>query len=337
MSAFHSVEIPEGPAVRQFLSKNNWPEGLQDTFLRGIVHYPVRYILVDDSTSMGEKDTYRLVGDSTKSVVECTRWEDLKDSLQFVADLAEVADAKTVFRFLNKGDTITVGVKEPKNLVELKSALEGQQLFDGTPLCKHIKEVAYEIKSMKWELEKNKQKAVVVITTDGISSDGDVKEALKLLEGLPVWVVYKLCTEVIIPVSYWHNVAKSINVECDVLDCLHAEAMEIQEFNQWLVYGIPLQHLREFGIFHPELDHLDDHSVDKDHMRIALSAILGGDIADYPDPETNWDAFKSLVQSKLAKTSNVWDPRRCKMKPWVSLNKLGQIYGDQKAANCSIM
>ncbi len=42
---------------------------------------------------------------------------------------------------------------------------------------------------MEPELRANKQQACVVIATDGEATDGDIADAMKPLQDLPVWVV----------------------------------------------------------------------------------------------------------------------------------------------------
>ncbi len=47
---------------------------------------------------------------------------------------------------------------------------------------------------MEHELREYGQKATVVIATDGEATDGDVSDAMRPLQNLPVWVVIRLCT-----------------------------------------------------------------------------------------------------------------------------------------------
>ena len=72
-----------------------------------------------------------------------------------------------------------------------------------TPLCKHINEIAAQVRSMEPALKANGHKAAIIICTDGESSDGDVAAALNQLHDLPVWVVIRLCTDEEKVVNYW--------------------------------------------------------------------------------------------------------------------------------------
>ena len=63
-----------------------------------------------------------------------------------------------------------------------------------------------------------------MIATDGLSSDGDVLNALKPLEQLPVWLIVKLCTDDESIVDYWNQVDQNLEVPMDVLDDFRSEA-----------------------------------------------------------------------------------------------------------------
>ena len=103
--------IKEIPAVREYLRKNHWPEGLQDTLLRGLNKYTRRYIIADDSGSMMASDGAHLLGEGNKQqMVACSRWTELTTSMKFHAKLAEVAEAKTEFRLLNQPEPIMLGL-----------------------------------------------------------------------------------------------------------------------------------------------------------------------------------------------------------------------------------
>jgi hypothetical protein len=129
------------------------------------------------------------------------------------------------------------------------------------------------------------------LATDGESSDGDVAEAMKPLEHLPVWVVIRLCTndersgvheasyEYVLSncpviyriVNYWNNVDNMIEVEMDVLDDFASEAEEIHVHNPWFTYGEPMHRIREFGIPMKALDLIDEKPLPGDSIRIVAS------------------------------------------------------------------
>ena len=150
--------------------------------------------------------------------------------------------------------------------------------------------------------------AVIVVATDGQSSDGDVLKAMKPLERLPVWVVIRLCTNDEKIVRYWSDIDSNLELDIDVLDDLQSEATEVRSANKWLRYGVPMQRLREFGISTKEFDLLDERSLTSEQMRLCVSSILGGSLEDYPHPEVDWPAFQTFVERKLRSEGMVWSP-----------------------------
>lgn len=54
------VPINEAGA-REFLSSQNWPSGLQDTFVKNLHKLPMRFFICDDSGSMVANDGHKLV------------------------------------------------------------------------------------------------------------------------------------------------------------------------------------------------------------------------------------------------------------------------------------
>jgi hypothetical protein len=126
---------------------------------------------------------------------------------------------------------------------------------------------------MESQLRANAQKAVVVIATDGESSDGDIAHAMKPLEQLPVWVVIRLCTDDDKIVDYWNNIDRNLELEMDILDDIVGEAKEIYEFNDWLVYTEPLHRLREWGVNLKELDLIDEARLSPEQMRVVCGLL----------------------------------------------------------------
>ena len=319
--------------LHDFLNQHQWPRGLQEHLIKGFQRTPIRFMIIDDSGSMSYSDGNKIVGSGASSkLVTCTRWSELSTSMTFHAELAEAADAKTEFRLLNMAAPIMLGLgtdNDGVNLRQLKGYFNNGP-GGGTPLCRHIREVTQEIQEIADSLRANGQKAVIIIATDGQSSDGDVLTAMRPLQALPVWVVIRLCTDEDEVVNYWNSVDGQLELDIDVLDDFCAEASEVHENNKWLTYGLPLQRFREFGTTLKEIDLLDESRLTSEQIRNMMPVILGGSRDSYPHPEANYDEFVRRVQEKLDNELQTWCPLKKRMMPWVRINRL-------QTGKCTVM
>ena len=163
-----------------FLKARQWPTNLIKTLCRDNKEIWKRYFIVDDSGSMNANDGTRLVG---ARAITCTRWAEQKEAIAFHGELAYQSLSACEFRFLNQPQPICVGMMEDngESLNLLRGVLSGGP-NGGTPLCRHIREIAAEVRKMAPILQQSREKAIVVIFTDGQPSDGNVADALKLLE-----------------------------------------------------------------------------------------------------------------------------------------------------------
>jgi hypothetical protein len=176
------LEIDEHTADK-FLSKYSWPKGLREIVIRGCRKVPLRFFLVDDSGSMIINDGKRLVSQgNTARLIKCTRWAELTESMLFLAELSESLQVVSDFRLLNGADPVLVGLGDDdgESLRFFREVLN-ESPAGPTPLCTHIEAIVQCISSVEQELRANNQKAVVMIATDGESSDGNVAEALRPL------------------------------------------------------------------------------------------------------------------------------------------------------------
>lgn len=100
----------------------------------------------------------------------------------FMAELSNSFGVVSEFRLLNGAEPVLVGLEEDgdESMRFLREVLNDNPAGP-TPLCTHITAVVACIQSVEKELRANNQKAVVVIATDGESSDGNVAEALRPL------------------------------------------------------------------------------------------------------------------------------------------------------------
>jgi hypothetical protein len=97
----------------------------------------------------------------------------------------------------------------------------------------------------------------VVLATDGIPSDwqgyggddvtNEFVSALKELEGLPVWVVIRLCTDEGNVTDFYNKLDGLLDLNLEVLDDFLGESKEVQQKNPWLNYALPMHRCRELG------------------------------------------------------------------------------------------
>ena len=64
---FRMISINEHGA-KEYLTANGWPVGLQATATRSMMKFPIRFMIIDDSGSMGSSDGNRVIRSGDKCV-----------------------------------------------------------------------------------------------------------------------------------------------------------------------------------------------------------------------------------------------------------------------------
>ena len=134
---------------------------------------------------MLKQDGHRLIEKAGKIVFEeCSRWAEVSESITILAHHAHVACTPVEIRLLNKAQPVMIGQEgeSEESLAALRLALSTEPA-GLTPVCKQIREVIESVKAMKAELEASNKIALLIIITDGESTDGDVADMIKPLEG----------------------------------------------------------------------------------------------------------------------------------------------------------
>jgi hypothetical protein len=159
---------------------------------------------------------------------------------------------------LNKQKVVVVGQSNDggENLARALALLSEAPRAD-SPICKAVNEVVTKMRAMEAGLRESGKKALLVILTDGASSDGDVVAALKPLEGMPVQIIIRVSTDDNVVIEYWNNVNTSIDINVLMLDEIEHEGVQIEEVNSWLTYGPALHRAREYGAALSFLDNVD--------------------------------------------------------------------------------
>jgi hypothetical protein len=327
----------DAQGTADFLRAHKWNAGLTDTFLRNLQRMPIRYIIADDSGSMVASDGHILMKDSlgNERLVGSSRWSELCEALRFHAGVARAANAPTEFRTLNSLAPILVGTADPEGLEYYRflDFLKNSSPGGSTPLCKHVGEIVAKIRQLAPALRAANQRACVAIYSDGEATDGDLVEAMKPLQSLPVWVVVRLCTDEQRVVDLWNNLDTQLEISMDVLDDWRGESLEVFSGNPWLNYCEPIHRCREFGLELKEFDMLDSNLLSFEQLRSFCAFLYGGSVDSFPHPEISWSDFVSRVEAENDKLPKIWNPRTGQAENWISISKLKSAYGK---SSCSI-
>ena len=258
----------------------------------------------------------------------CSRWEEVTHSLQIIASCADCAQTPLEIRLLNKADPIMIGqsLDDSVSLAAIKNLIT-MEPSGLTPICKQIRFIIDRIKSMKDELISNNRIVVLIIMTDGESTDGSVADTLKPLEGLPVQIIIRICTDESDVSEYWHDVNAQLDINIQVLDDLEATSTVVSEYNTWLTYGEPLHIAREFGMMLPAFNVLDERLLTRTEIGNVARVLLEGG-ANFPDADTNWESFLLSVKHSLEQTKNVFCPIKKTLCPWLDVEILSKYTPD---------
>jgi len=338
----HNIPLNESKA-RNFLLSQNFPPGFATAFVKNAELVPIRFFICDDSGSMNENDGNKLITTKAGAIrsVQCSRWEELKESIAFHAELAHESNSLTEFRFLNGPPSIIVGdfERDPDGcgLRALRKVLDSGP-SGGTPLCLHVREITKQIQIAAERLRAANQVACITICTDGMCSDGDLVQAMKPLERLPCWIVIKLCTDDDQIVQYWNGVDGQLELDMDVLDDYESEGKEVMGVNPWLVYGLQLHRLREWGFkLLKELDMMDERMLSPNQMLNVMCLLYDKKPSDFNSVQGDPLEFKRDLKRVMNTIPAAYNPLTKTVGSWVNYRQVKRSYNLPTSSKCSIM
>ena len=335
----------------QFLREQGFTQGLAEALNKNKRSFALSIWVVDNSGSMATNDGHRIVEqrgskDGVLKFVNCSRWTEMQQTVEYHTQMAALLQAPTTFYLLNdpgpvagpqqfsiadKGDAARID----HDLAVAQQVMMHAQPMGCTPLVQCIQEIRDRIRTLAPQLQG--QKVAVVLATDGLPANPNGKytefvkqqfiETLRELEELPVWVVVRLCTDEEDVVEFWNNLDSQLELSLEVLDDYAAEAKEVYKFNKWLTYGLPLHRMREMGFHHRIFDLMDERRLSKDELREFCRILFGRGMDEAPDPEADWKGFVQVIARMQTKVKKQYNPYTQCMEPWIDLKKLNKEFG----------
>lgn len=329
------------------------PAGLRKTLISN-AHDTIakRFWIIDNSGSMSLSDGHLTSVDHGNHDAEsCTRWDEVSETVSCHAQLASALAAPTEFRLLNppkhggpliRGPQrfrVGYGLNSQKqrakdcklaNSIMLRNSPSGR-----TPIAETIKDIRRDIVQMLPQL--GDSKVCIVIATDGCNYNAqnaglevneeernqEMVEALESLQGLPVCVVVRLCTDHKPVVGFYNSLDENSRIDIDVLDDHIAEADEVFEHNPWLNYALVLHRMREMGQDCRLFDLLDERPLTQKEVREFCVILFGKENLRDGD----WKSFVNNLDHFQRKERKHWNPNTKTLTPWINTSHLMSMEG----------
>lgn len=346
----HADMEPLSPDTLSILCDQGYTRGLAEAMHRNKRAFALSIWIVDNSGSMQTRDGHKIIPQKGGgfSMTDCSRWSEMQQTVEYHTRMAALLQAPTVFRLLNDPGRLA-GPRQfsiaqrgaqfvDEDLAVAQSTMMNTQPGGVTPLTHHIRDIRNEIMAMEQQLRNEGTKVAIILATDGLPTDmhgycndyvkQEFKEAMRSLEGLPVWVVVRLCTDEESVVQYWNDLDSQMEFNLETLDDFCSEAAEVHQHNSWFTYGLPLHRMREMGFYHRVFDTLDERKLAKDELREFMRILFGpGLIDEAPEPESDFKTFSEIVAQQVGHENKQWCSVHKKLMPWIDVKKLNKEYG----------
>ncbi|CAB9517623.1 expressed unknown protein [Seminavis robusta] len=343
---------PQESHANQITATKGFPQGL----IQAISHYintiPLRIWVIDNSASMQVADGHKIVGSTFQNftTTDCSRWDEAQEEVAFHAYMSGCLGVPTRFNLVNTpvsksgvqlNRSFSIFENGPARVQQdLQTAgnVMGQILPIGpaTPLAYHIRQIQAMVSQMAPKLVSEGKAVSVILATSGVPTDNhgnhgpavvqDFVQALRSLEGLPILIVVRLCTDDETVVDFYNTLdAMSTNLSYDVVDDFFGEAIEVYLKNPWLNYGMPLHRFRQFGFNIPVFDEIDERALSFPELR-QFCAFFFPMQQPWPDPAAQWPSFLRALAMVLAREKMHFNPVTKSLGPWIDLRRLHFVY-----------
>jgi hypothetical protein len=329
------------PDQLQYLQSQGYSSGMIQAFLKQKASFPTRIWILDNSAAMNVRDAHIVRGNFQN--VDATRWEELQDCVAYHADLAARFGLATRYALLNR-PSLNVGpqyfsLHQTGNVVHeqtvLNQVLTRTQPNGPTPITAQLNILRDFVCTSAPELRARNQLIPIVLATQGLPTDeaGQTSphviqqfvQTLQSFEQLPVWFVFRMCTDDEKTFEFYNSLDAKLDIGCDVLDDFYGEALEVYLRNPWLTYGLALHRYRETGNQVPVLDEIDERALTLSELRDLCYFLFN--VTTLPDPAVDWYGFIQTVKDCLSRESSQWNPVTKSVMPWINLPQLDSMYG----------
>ena len=331
------------------------PFGLRQVLLQSLDLYKKRIWIIDNSGSMALHDGHSIltqdkkeaatVGNNSTALATCTRWAEVVETVNCHAMLAASIQAPTEFRLLNPAQNgpqsfrVGFGRAAMKDCQRMQRSLARNAPQGQTPLAGAVAKLRNEIVQMLPELHANGQKVAVVIATDGcnynknnidgnddqmsqVQRNRELLAALKSLQGLPVTVAVRLCTDYGPVMDFYNTLDESLSedrfgIDIDVLDDYLAEAAQVYHNNPWLNYALVLHRMREMGQESALFDLLDERPFTRAEIKEFCTLLFG-----VPEWPADWNEFLQVLHARQVLEKPQINPQTQSLAPWVDVRQL---------------
>ena len=329
------------------------PSGLRQTLMantQSAIHK--RFWIVDNSGSTSLDDGHCLLTSNDNGDEECSRWDEISETVESHIHLASSLGAPSEFRLLNPPKNggplvrgphrfrVGYGLNTPsqasKDRKRARNIMLRNEPSGRTPLPDSIREVRRDIIDMLPTLEEEGSKVCIVIATDGQNTNKhncgievqeeerqeDLVAALDSLRGLPVCVVIRLCTDWQPTLTFYNELDKRLDwLDIDVLDDHISEAEEVFEHNPWLTYARPLHRMREMGQDCRYFDLLDERPFCRREVKEFCALLFGCSDLIYCD----WESFAREVDRLQKNERKQWNPKTNSFRRWIDIKSLASV------------
>jgi hypothetical protein len=227
---------PLSAESRSILRDQGYTNGLIEALEMNRRVFPVAYWIIDNSGSMATADGHRILPqrNGAYTFAPCTRWREMQETVDYHSQLATILQSPTTYRLLNDPGAIagplTFSVAYSPHTMDhdltvAQTVMMNAQPAGVTPLAQHIYAIRNEIQQM--DLRSSGGKVAIVLATDGLPTDArgysnstvqqQFVEGLRSLEGMPVWIVVRLCTDEDSVVQYWGDLDRQLELSLEVL------------------------------------------------------------------------------------------------------------------------